>query len=165
MVNQDIVVSHWWKRRCYFVFRPLSKLPNRAISNMLIGDMSVFESTQICINTLCKRASHSFFSNVQCMCREVSTIATTIGIALRPSVDSHYTCVSNQIQAAVAKICLLVRNMLIGDMSVFESTQIWYKSYSRLKVKRIWYTLSVFNITLVWQLSDFRTQQTVRIPK
>jgi hypothetical protein len=43
------------------------------------------------------------------MCREVSTIATAFGIALRPSVDSHYTCVSNQIQAAVAKICLLVQ--------------------------------------------------------
>jgi hypothetical protein len=43
------------------------------------------------------------------MCREVSTITTTIGITLCPSVDSHYTCVSNQMQAAVAKICLLVQ--------------------------------------------------------
>ena len=43
------------------------------------------------------------------MCREVSTITTAIGIALRPSVDSHYTCVPNQMQAAVAKICLLAQ--------------------------------------------------------
>jgi hypothetical protein len=43
------------------------------------------------------------------MCREVPTITTAIGIALRPSVDSHYNCVSNQMQAIVAKICLLVQ--------------------------------------------------------
>jgi len=47
-------------------------------------------------------------NNVQYMCREVSTITTAIVITLRPSVDSHYTCVSNQMQAAVEKICLLV---------------------------------------------------------
>jgi hypothetical protein len=50
------------------------------------------------------------------MCREVPNITTAIGIALRPSVDIHYTCVSNQMQAAVD-----MSSCTAGDYVILES--------------------------------------------
>jgi hypothetical protein len=51
------------------------------------------------------------------MCREVPNITTAIGIALHPSVDIHYTCVSNQMQAAVD-----MSSCTAGDYVILESS-------------------------------------------